>query len=664
MGGGGGSRISARVGGFLVGFALVGGVLWALLTAETIPDSIEPGYPAPAFSLPVLGSGEPLSLESLRGKVVLLNFWATWCKPCEDEMPAMESLYRMLGSQGFELVAVSVDDDPQRVEEFTARLGLTFPVLLDPELGCARLSRPDPATAGDAGAGGMTTPGDAGRLHPVLTWRSAVLGSVVVLALAGVAAAGWLLLGGESARPPHPIRSIAVLPLENLSNEPEEQYFALGITEALIGEVAKLGSLIVISPSSVMHYAAERKPLVEIASELDVDGIVEGSVLLVGDRVRIAVDLFDRRSGRYLWGERYDRELSEVVILQQEVTRAVAEQIRLELTPEERAALTAFRTVDPDAYDAYLRGRLLQRYSAFGQAFASQAIEQFERALELDPGFAEAWAALAAVRVELGATGFDPRHRGEFAKAREAAQRALELDERLGEAHEVLGNVRLWHDWDFPGARQAFERALQLGSSRPGVLEAYAWLLLLAGGETERALDLSERLVRVAPFPLYYRGRRVKHLVFARQYQRALEEAEKVRELHPEFLSLDVFWAYRGLGRLEDAHRTLMTQYERCGVSCDRFREARERGWAEDGWEGSFRAWLEVATDTEGYSPWLIALGCAEIEEVDEAFAWLERGYRDRDPPMINLKAHPGVDALRSDPRFQDLLGRIGFPEE
>jgi TolB-like protein len=522
--------------------------------------------------------------------------------------------------------------------------------------------RPAEAAAGSE-AEGVTAPTDEAGLHLVLTWPNVILGGVAILALAGIGVAGWLLLGGDFSRSPETIRSIAVLPLENLSGDPEQDYFADGMTEALIGDLAKLGSLNVISRTSVMQYKNQRKPLPEIARELNVDGIIEGTVMRAGDRVRITAQLIDARSDRHLWNDRYDRELSDVLALQAGVARAVADQIRLELSPGEQAALTPSRTVDPKAYDAYLRGLQLRGLPRLVRSWGLPAIEQFERAVKLDPHFAEAWVELARARAILGNAGRNLRYRSQFPKAQEAVHRALEIDDRLGGAHALLGGIRLWYEWDFPGARRPFERALQLGPSDPGALNHYALYLLMVG-RTEEALDLSERLLRVAPLDLFWRGRRIGHFYFARQYERAIEEFERAQELDPGFVEGGVWYSYLALGQFEEAHRAYIAFDEQCGAPCDWSREAQERGWAEGGWEGSLRAWLDAATKIEGHSPFFIGLRCALIGDADEAFTWLERGYRERDPQMIVLKAHPAFDPLRSDPRFDDLLRRIGFPEE
>jgi TolB-like protein len=434
-------------------------------------------------------------------------------------------------------------------------------------------------------AEGAAAPADASGLHLVLTWSNVIRGGVVLVTLAGAAVAGWLLLGGEISRSPETIRSIAVLPLENLTGDPGQEYFADGMTEAVISEFARLGALNVISRTSVMRYKQSDRSLPEIAQELGVQGVVEGSVFRSGDRVRITLQLIDARSDLHLWAQTYERDLRNVLALQGEIARAVAEQIRIELTSEERAALTPSRTVDPRAYDAYLRGVQLKGPPRLVEVWGLPAIGQFEQAVQLDPYFAEGWAELAGTRALLGIGGRNLRYRGQFPKAREAAQRALEIDDRLGEAHAKLGWVRLYYDWDFPGALRAFERALQLSPSDPDALNDYAWYLLLVDGRIDEALDLSERLLRVAPLDLYWRGERVGHLYTARQHEGALEEAERVRLLDPDFMDWWGVWSHVRLGRLEEAYRAYMAFVERCGAPCDWVREALERGWAEGGEE-------------------------------------------------------------------------------
>jgi TolB-like protein/class 3 adenylate cyclase/tetratricopeptide (TPR) repeat protein len=461
-----------------------------------------------------------------------------------------------------------------------------------------------------------------------------------------------------------PIRSIAVLPLENLSGDPEQEYFADGMTEALIGELAKLGSLRVISRTSVGRYKQSDKSLPEIAAELAVAGVVEGTVLREGERIRVTAQLIDARSDTHVWNDTYDREMSGVLALQSDVAHAVAEAVGAVLTGEERVTPMARPHVDPRAYDAYLRGLEARGSgaSALVGVWAPRAIDEFERAVELDPDFAEAYAALAFAREWLGNNPFDVRYRREFPKAREAAQRALELDDRLGAAHAVLGSLLVNHEWDFEAGRRALARAVQLSPSDPTALNHYAWYLIVVE-RTEEAFGVMERLLRVAPFDGFYRGIRVRNFSWARQDERVLEELARVRELDPDFVELEVAVTYFKLGRLEEAHLAHVAFYERCGPPCDWMLEAIQRGWSDGRWNASIRTLAEAAGEREGYSPWLVAYWYSMIGETDEALDWLERGYREHDPVMVLSKALPVFDPLRSDPRFDDLLRRIGFPE-
>jgi TolB-like protein len=242
-------------------------------------------------------------------------------------------------------------------------------------------------------AEGAAAPAEAGGLHLVLTWRNVVLGSVLVLALAGVGVAGWLLAGGEAARGPGPIRSIAVLPLDNISGDPEQDYFTDGMTEALIADLGKIASLRVISRTSIMQYRGVHRPLPEIGRELNVDAIIEGSVIRADDGVRITAQLIDARTDHHLWAESYQRELEDVLALQKEIARAIAEEVHAKLTPEEEALLRETRRVDPAAYEMYLRGR--SAYDEGSPAALKTAVRYFEEAARVDPNFAAPHAGIA-----------------------------------------------------------------------------------------------------------------------------------------------------------------------------------------------------------------------------------------------------------------------------
>ncbi len=423
------------------------------------------------------------------------------------------------------------------------------------------------------------------------------------------------------------------------------------MTEVLTGEIAKIRSLRVISRTSVLQYKDTRKTSPEIAREIGVDGLIEGSAFREGDRIRISLQLIDGRADSHVWSERYERDLGSALSLQSEVARAVAAQVRHELTPAEQALLTASRKVRPRAYEAYLRAA--QAQGPFGAVRASkQALEHYERAVEIDPDFAEAWASLAVRRSVLGEMEFDPS-RGE--EARNAAERALELDDRLGRAHTALGKVRQNYDWNFAGARRAFERGYQLSPTDGMVLAGYTYFLGVVEGRTHEALALSE-LVSRTPTMHEIRG-----LTFstARQFERAIEEYELARGLDPDHYSTGESDAWFMLGRFHQAGRAVQAFHERGGS----WGRNAAQDWADGGWKEHIRARLEAAKKRTTGNPARFASNYVRVGDLEEALAWLERGYRVRDPFMNTVNTNPEFDALRTDLRFENLMRRIGFPD-
>ncbi len=382
----------------------------------------------------------------------------------------------------------------------------------------------------------------------------------------------------------------------------------------------------------------------------------------------IRVQLIEARKDAHLWAQSYERDLRDFFSMQREIARMVADEVHVALKPERERLLAATRPVDPEALDLYLRAVSLRGPITLVASWGPPAIELLERSVALDPDFAEGWVELAEAHSLLGLAGGGAGSREDFVRAREAAQRALELGEHLGAAHATLGGVRLWYDWDFPGARSAFERALELSPSDPRVLFGLALYLTLVGlGKSPEAELLVERLLRVAPFDLYFRAERMRYFLYTREYERGIAEAERIRELNPEFVDPDVASLYLLLGRPEDYVREFLAFFSRGGAAFDPQREAFQRGSEEGGWQGGLRAWrrLEIEQATQGAFglKYLIAFLSAMIGETEEAMTWLERAYEERDPLLLLANVEPLLDPLRSDPRFEDLLRRIGFPE-
>jgi TolB-like protein len=486
---------------------------------------------------------------------------------------------------------------------------------------------------------------------------------VATAALAAAILAAWRLLAPieDRASTPGPIRSLAVLPLENLSGDPEQEYFADGMTEALTGDLGKIGSLRVISRTSAMQYKGARKPLPQIARELGVDAVIEGTVTRQGDRVRIAAQLIDGRTDEHLWAERYERPLRDVLELQSEVAKAIAREIRLELTPSERARLENRGPVDPAAHDALLKG--LYHFGRFTPESMRSAIAAFERAIDLDPGHAlahawlgHAWYALAGPLSVLSAvTTLEG-----MPKAKSAALRALELDDSLAEAHTALGSVALLLEWDWPASERYLRRALELNPSLPWAHAGYAGHLGTRGRHDE-AIAEGRRAVELAPLELRWRDVLSSQYRWARRYDEALEEARKVVEMDPTFQR--GYWvlaaAYEALGRYEE----VIGAWERSGRFTPENASALRRALSQEGPQSFWREALRMALNAPEWRHTDLAWFHARLGERDEAFAELERAYASREAALVFLRVDFRLDPIRDDPRFDDLVRRVGIPE-
>jgi adenylate cyclase len=498
--------------------------------------------------------------------------------------------------------------------------------------------------------------------------RWATLAGVVVVAVAAIAVGWRLLTRVEAAVAPGPIRSLAVLPLENLSGDPEQEYFADGMTETLIGDLGKIGALKVISRTSVMRYKGAKKPLPEIAAELGVDALLEGTVMREGDRVRVTAQLIDGRTDHHVWAERYDRDLRGVLELQSDVARQVARRIELELSPGEVALLANRKPPDPAAHDALLKG-----IYHFGRGTAEStrlATESFERAIALDPDYAlaHAWLGFAWWR-RAQVFGFaTPRPGGvrdavppleAMPRARAAALRALELDEALPEAHTVLGRIASTFDWDFPTSERHSRRALELNPSLPAAHVHLGYDLAMRGRH-EEAIAAGRRAVELAPFDLTVRSSLVDHFALARRYDEALAVARGIVEMDPA-----VVVAHRAIARIHEVqgqYEQAIPAWEAAGV-LDSARSAELRAaLAAHGERGYWRALLRIARE-QGARPDILAQYHAQLGERDEAFAELERAYEARVGQLALLRVTPFLDALRDDPRYDELVRRIGIPE-
>ena len=467
-----------------------------------------------------------------------------------------------------------------------------------------------------------------------------------------------LIAMAELSRALGQIRSLAVLPLENLSHDPEQEYFAEGLTEALITTLAKIGELRVMSRTSVMQYKGVRKPLREIARELEVDTIVEGTVLRAGRRVRITAQLIDAVKEFHLWAESYERDLRDVLSLQAEMAKAIAREIQIKLTPIDQARFAPPRPVEPESYDAYLKGRYHWNRRP---ARVVEARKYFERAVTKDPTYAAAYAGLADALSSLGAWGLVPANEG-CVKAKVLAQKALEIDPSLAEAHTALAYATMYH-YDFLAAEREFERAIEINPRYAAGHQLFG-LYLAMMGRYEEAYTECQRAIRLDPLAVSLNLLGYNAL-YSRRWDQAIDQFIKILEVEPEDgpALCGLGWGYSSKGQHELAIAVLQR-----GVNFwpgtspltllgEAYALAGQRDDAQKVLEQLF------AQSKEWYvTPYGVARIYNALGEKDEALHWLETSYRQQAEWLLLLKVDSRFDDLRSHPRFQDLMRRMNFP--
>jgi TolB-like protein/DNA-binding winged helix-turn-helix (wHTH) protein/Tfp pilus assembly protein PilF len=499
-------------------------------------------------------------------------------------------------------------------------------------------------------------PAACGAHRRWVLWAAAAALFGLLGLLATLDAGGWrekLLARGTSIH----IRSIAVLPLENLSGDPAQEYFTEGMTDALITELAQISSLKVISRTSVMRYKGSRKPLPDIAKELNVDGIVEGAVVRSAERVRVDAQLIQAATDQHLWASTYERSLGDVVLLQNEVARAIANAIQVQLTPQEQARLARTQSVDPQAYEFYLKGRYF--WDKRTEASVQKSIDSFQQAIQKDPNYALAYAGMAEAYVTRG----DLSPSDQCSKAKAMARIALQMDEGLAEAHNALAMCFFDPDWDWAGAEREFQRAIALN---PNYAMAHQWY-----GQFQHAMgrqnwaDEVKRAHELDPLSLVIAGG--GWYVESGQYDAAIEIQRNKLELDPNYAG-----AYSALGRVY----TLKGMYE---DAIAQFRKAVDLSGGAPGPLSAlgytYGVWgkrdealkivqqLRLLSKRRYVSPYDIALVYVGLGEKDVAFDWLQKAVADRSISPVPLTSAKEMDSMRSDPRFQDLLRRVGLPQ-
>ena len=493
--------------------------------------------------------------------------------------------------------------------------------------------------------------------------RSRRMGSFPVFALAALVLLSALAVGRwrmrTARRPASPqIGSLAVLPLRNLSNDPSQEYFADGMTEELTTKLAQIAALRVISRTSAMQYKHSTKPLPQIARELGVDAIVEGSVMRSRDQVRITAQLIDASTDRHLWASDYQQPLTDVLRLQDQVARAIVAQVKIKLTPQEQARLASSPTVNSQALEANLKGRFDLHQGTEEQL--RRARQEFAHAVAIDRGYADAYAGLADYYIltnELSPKVAMP-------KAKEYVLKALALDNNLADAHSTLALIHFYGDWDWAGAEEELERSIDLNPSNAETHRLYSGILSEIGRHNQ-ALEEIRAAQALDPVSVITAATAGWVFYYARQYDRALEQCRKVLELDTQSLS-----AHDCLGSLylvKGAYPQAISEYKNM-VSTSGSDPLRlvslGRAYALEGRRTEAKkvlGQLRAASRMHYVPPSLFAVLETSLGEKDQAFLWLERAYRERDSFLARLKVEPALDPLRSDPRFMNLLQRMNL---
>jgi len=456
------------------------------------------------------------------------------------------------------------------------------------------------------------------------------------------------------------IHAIAVLPLQNLSADSTQEYFCDGMTDALITDLAQIRSLRVISRTSTIRYKKSDKSLPQIARELGVDGIVEGTVQRSGNHVRINAELIEANSDRHLWGKSYESDVQDALTLQSEIARSIAQQIRAKLTPDEEQVLVHAQPVNLSAIEPYLRGRYhlanaRNTMDASRETEAQSALKEFHRAASEDPNYAPAYVAIAGTLVIRESLTPSDIH-----QAREAIQKALTIDPKSAEAHMFLGRLSLW-DWNWDAAGYEYQRAIELN---PNLADAHGYYVeyLDIIGHPDQALREAELLKSLDPAS----DRLAWEFYVRHQFDRFIElkRDDIASHMFGPMAHYELAYGYERAGMREDA----IHEWEEAmaGFGFKDQAEAIHHGYATNGFQGAFREWAatleRLSASGQSVYPELPAYLYAVLGDKDRAFAWLEKAYQQRTHGMPFLKEDPTWDDIRSDPRFSELVRRVGIP--
>ncbi len=482
---------------------------------------------------------------------------------------------------------------------------------------------------------------------------------VVALTIAVVLLGGALFVGGKYywARSSNIVDSVAVLPFVNTNGNPEEEYLCDGITEGLIDSLSQLPQLRVMSRSTVFRYKGRNIDPQTVGRDLKVGAVLVGTLVHHGDSIHLQSELVDARDGSEIWGTQYDRPISDTSAVQQEIVRDISEKLKLRLSPEDQKKLTGQKTEDWEAYNLYLKGNYY--WNKFTDDGMRKAVDYYQEAIDKDPNYALAYVGLADAYHELA---YDNPPSEMMPRSKAASTKALQLDDSVGAAHAALGWVLWRYDWNFSEAEKEFRRAIELDSSNRGMYP----LFLYSMKRFDQGAAEHKQAVALDPLSLIQNTNVGDGLYYAHLYDRAIEQYQKTLELDPNFSP-----AHFGLAGTYDRkgmYKEAVAEWQKAFIADGdpRTAELIVKAYSVSGYRGAMQAWLDdlLVQSTHKYvSPLDVATIYARLGEKEHALEWLEKGYQVRDASMVDVAVEPTFDFLHSDPRFTNLLRRVGLPQ-
>lgn len=610
-------------------------------------------------SYQLLDSGSPVHLErqpmellillaTMRGRLVSREEIAARLWGGDVFVEADQSINRVVRK-----LRLVLHDDPERPQFVETVVGKGYRFIGDIDIREAASERTGSIRSADSRLKMSTDP----------RYRLSRIFLSIIAVLVGIAAAAvWLWQRTRVSPTAVPFRTIAVLPFKNLSGLPDQEYFADGITESVIADLGRIGSMRVISRTSAMHYKASRETVPEIARELRVDAVLEGSVLRSEDQVRVTAELADGRTGLHVWAETYHKNVRDVLTLQDELARDIASQVQMKVLAQGQSR-RASALVVPEAYEAYLKGRF--NWNTWTEEDLKASIAYFERAVQIDPSYAAAWSGLADSYSLMGVLGFSPRNIA-IEKSREAALKAVGLDEGLSEAHVSLASARLSeHSWS--SAEKELQRAIALNPNNAMAHQWYGYLLS-ALGRFDAALSEMKTALELDPLSSNKQNSLAATYYRAGRYDEALEEFRKVADPdgNSAFRHRRMAFIYERRGSTQDAAKEWAAVLHWSGKTDAFF----QRKLASEGYESAKTAFLrneirDLQTQMQKGHPGRLAVTIAgdyaTLREPDKAFEWLERALEEGESDLMYLKVDDRFEALRSDARFAELARRLGL---